>query len=257
MKTLFCSFSLFFFSLTVFGQEKADTLAPNILWAAPVTIKTDIEGAWVFVDGDSAGVTPLTVSLEPGGHYIRIIPPDVENWLSLPVTDSISVVAASPQTLQYSVTPNILILSSPSGAEVYARDSLIGTTPLVVKNGMSLRLHKPGYEEKTVEAANAPRGVLSFPLKKVWQSGTEESTFKDTEEKHSPLRLYLTGAATILAGATTAYFKVKADNTYGNYLQTGELHSLSETNRFDTAAGISLAATELSLGLFTYFMLSD
>ncbi len=255
MKTIFCS--LLFLSLTVFSREKADTLAPNILRAAPITIKTDIEGALVFVDGDSLGTTPLTVSLEPGRHYLRIISPDVENWLSPPVTDSISVVAASPQTLQYSVTPNILVLTSPSGAEVFASDSLIGTTPLVVKNGVSLSLQKHGYEDLAVEAVNARRGVLSFPLKKVWQSNTEESSLKDSEEKRSPLRLYLTGAATILAGATTAYFKVKADNSYGNYLQTGQLNSLSETNRFDTAAGISLAATELSIGLFTYFMLSD
>lgn len=255
MKILFCS--LFFLSITVFGQEKADTLAPNILRAAPITIKTDIDGARVFVDGDSLGTTPLTVSLEPGRHYLKIISPDVENWLSPPVTDSISVIAASPQTLQYSVTPNILILTSPSGAEVFAGDSLIGTTPLVVKNGLSLKLHKQGFEDTTMEAVNGRRGVLSIPLKKEWQSGAEESTLTDASEKRSPLKLYLSGAAAILAGATTAYFKVKADNAYSDYLQTGQTNSLSQTNRLDTAAGISLAATELSLGLFTYFMLSD
>ena len=256
MKILF--YSLYFFlSLTVFGQEKADTLAPNILRAAPITIKTDIEGARVFVDGDSLGLTPVTISLEPGRHFLRIASPDVENWLSPPVIDSISVIAASPQTLQYLITPNILVITTPSGAEIFSRDSLIGTTPLVVKNGMSLKLHKSGYEDSTVEAVNARRGILSIPLKKVWQSGTEESTLKDSEVRPSPLRLYLTGAAAILAGATTAYFKVKADNTYSNYVQTGELNALSRTNRFDTAAGISLAATELSLGLFTYFMLSE
>ncbi len=259
MKTCSSALFLLFLTFTTFSQEKPDSLVPpNILRASPITFQTNVEGARVFLDGDSVGVTPVTVSIEPGLHHIKIVPPDVENWLSQPIVDSISVIAASPQTFHYSMTPDRLILSVPSGAEVLMGDSLIGMTPILVKSGLSsLKLRKHGYEEESLEGMTAQRGILSVHLKKIWQSNDEESSLNETVEKHSSLRLYLAGAATVLAGATTAYFKVKADNAYGEYSRTGEQAALSQTNRFDTAAGISLAATQLSLGLFAYFILSE
>jgi hypothetical protein len=71
------------------------------------------------------------------------------------------------------------------------------------------------------------------------------------------LKLYVAGAATIIAGATSAYFKLKADNRYSDYIRTGNATSLAEVDRLDTAAGVALAATQISLGLFTYFLLSE
>jgi hypothetical protein len=95
------------------------------------------------------------------------------------------------------------------------------------------------------------------PLRKIWQSDSEESIFTDSDNNGSSLRLYISGATTIIAGAASAYFKVKADNTYSQYVRSGDPNQLSEVNRLDTAAGIALVATQISLGLFAYFMLSE
>lgn len=241
------------------AKEQADSLARPTAPTSSLTILTNVDGARVFLDSDSVGVTPLTIpSVALGKHRLKLVPPDVENWLTEPIVDSIQVQSGEPQTFRYSFNQKFLVLSTPTGAEIFSNDSLMGTTPLVIKTELqSLRLKKQGFEETTVEIANAKRGVLAVKLNKVWQSGADSSIFSDSEEKPSSLRLYITGATTILAGAASAYFKVKADNSYSNYVRTGDPSQLSEVNRLDTSAGIALAATQISLGLFTYFILSE
>lgn len=241
------------------AEERTDSLARSAAPASSITIQTNVEGARVFLDSNSVGVTPLTIPVVAlGKHRIKLIQPDVESWLNEPIVDSLLVQSGEPQMFRYSFNRKFLVLSSPTGAEVFSNDSLVGTTPMLIKTELPHpRLKKQGFEEATIDIANAKRGISSTQLKRVWQSGAEESIFKDSETNGSSLRLYITGATTILAGAASAYFKVKADNSYSQYVRTGDPNQLSEVNRLDTAAGIALAATQISLGLFTYFILSE
>jgi hypothetical protein len=71
------------------------------------------------------------------------------------------------------------------------------------------------------------------------------------------LRFYLAGGATILSGVAAAYFKIKADDRNALYELTGDPALRDETHRLDTAAGISLLATEIGFALLTYYLLSD
>ncbi len=244
-------------STIVFAQDKADSIS-SANSVSSITIQTNIEGARVFVDGDSVGTTPLTFQATPGIHRVKIISPDVASWLSEPVVDSILVEPGAPRRFRYSFAQKILVISSPSEAEVVLGDSVIGTTPLVIRSeSASLRLRKNGYEEAPLDSTNMRRGILSTRLKKIWQNEGGESDSPDSEVKRSTLKLYISGAATVLAGATSAYFKVRADNSYSDYVRTGDRAQLSEVNRLDTTAGIALAATQIGLGLFTYFILSE
>lgn len=241
------------------AQELHDTSAVQTDSLAPLTIETDMPGAVVFLDGDSVGVTPCTVpSSYVGRRHLRLVPREASNWLVDPILDTMDIVAGVAQTKRYAFSPKLLIISTPSEAAVFFGDSLIGTTPLVVR-GISgpLRLQKMGYADTTLDISQAARGILTTGLKKIWTSTPEESIFKDSEGNGSSLRLYITGATTVLAGAASAYFKVKADNIYSKYVRTGDPNDLAEVNRLDTAAGIALAATQLSLGLFTYFILTE
>ncbi len=226
--------------------------------SSTITIVTNVEGAHVFLNSDSIGVTPLTRQVTPGRHVIRIIPPDIQNWLSDIVQDTVLLEPSTERTLNYSLNERVLLLSTPSGAKVISGDSVLGTTPLVVKSNVpSVRISKQGFDEVQLELARAKRGILATQLRKTWGSNPDEATLNDSDERGSPIKVYLAGAATLIAGTAAAYLKVKADNRYGDYLQTGNQETLSQTDRLDTAAGIALAATQLSLGLFTYFILTE
>jgi hypothetical protein len=231
----------------------------------PVTIRTDVDSALVIIDSVQVGLTPLTIdTLSRGIHSITLHHPDLENWLTGSISDSFVVVNGESITLRYSFTRRFLVTSNPFGADVFLSDSLIGTTPLILNTNAlitpsTLRLQKSGFEPSVVEMSENKRSVLAANLKKIWQSGAnEESIFREPHTKGSSnVRLYLTGATTILSGVAAAYFKVKADDRYSSYIQGRDPILLDETNRLDTAAAVALVATQVSFVLFTYFILSD
>jgi hypothetical protein len=103
----------------------------------------------------------------------------------------------------------------------------------------------------------ATRGILRIPFRARMDPGTSFDQSLISETRPSSARLYLTGGGAILAGAAAAYFKVKADNANNDYLLAGDPASLSDRNRFDTASGVFLVVTQLSLGLFLAFLMSE
>ncbi|MBX2992707.1 MAG: PEGA domain-containing protein [Bacteroidetes bacterium] len=240
--------------------QQPDSLEVPLPPHTTVTILANIEGAYVFLNGDSVGTTPLlNYASTPGFYHLRIVSPDVESWLSDPILDSLTIEEGTTREFSYTFERKVLIVTTPSGAEVTVKDSVLGTTPLVLKTEHpSLKLRRPGFEETTIDLASAKQGIITAQLKRQWQHDSDETALNDeTGEGTGSLRLYITGATTIVAGAASAYFKVRADNLYGQYIRNGDPAQLSEVNRLDTAAGIALAATQISLGLFTYFVLSE
>jgi hypothetical protein len=155
-----------------------------------------------------------------------------------------------------------MVTSSPSGAEVFQGDSLLGTTPLLVPTGRVspgalLRLRKRGYNAAIANMGQGQRGILSVPLMASNDPTTEPDQSLLPQTAPSSLRLYLSGGGAVVAGAAAAYFKVKADNRNGDYLATGNPMMASDRDRFDTASGVFLAAAEVSIGLFMAFLLSE
>jgi len=232
---------------------------------ARVTIQTNVESALVIMDSLRVGVTPLTIdSLASGKHIITLQHPDLANWLAGSITDTIQVIGNEPRTLRYAFPLRSFIISNPFGAAVYVGDSLYGTTPLLVTqswpSGQStINLRKEGFEPITVDLADARRGILSLTLPHHWQKEGIAGPLLNDEGSESSrnLRLYVSGASTVISGVAAAYLKVKADDRYLQYAATGDPSLLSQTHRLDTAAGVALAVTQIALGFFTYFILSE
>jgi len=232
----------------------------------PVTvINADVAGALVYIDGSFRGQVPLTIdSLPTGRHYIRVIDPDFSNWLTGIAEDTINVTESS-QTFSYRIPRLVMINSDPSGANVMLVDSLLGQTPFVldVSEGVELsevRLEKKGYSPSTLGSLIAKRGTFFATLQREWDPGIGDmvvaSAPLDGRHPHAT-SLYITGAAVVLSGAASAYFKTRADREYDAYLFSGDQSRLSTTRRLDTSAGIALVATQVSTFLFVYFLLSD
>ena len=220
------------------------------------------ESAPVIIDGKPAGSTPVTVdSVRPGHHLVIIQNPDLESWFNEPVCDTVQIAGGEQKILRYTLNTRRLIASLPFGAEVVWGDSVIGTTPFVAgskMNGQSFTIRKSGYEPATVLLSASQHPLIEVPLKKVWENeGMRESYFKDADDKGPELvGRYLSGAATVAFGVTAAYLKIKADDRYQQFLDTNDGRLLTQTHQLDTAAGLAIAATQISLGLFTYFIFS-
>ncbi len=243
------------------GQDSTMTYERCIY---PRTIVTDTDGAMVFVDGVQQGTTPIRVELAEGQYTLSLIHPEYESWLRENIQDTIGVFAAMPETLYYTFASRAFITSEPFNAEVFLDDSLLGTTPLVFDAPGSIRdaiLHvrKPGYESMVIDFRSAGTGALSVKLERDPLVAPMENLLINysNDAGASPLRLYIAGAGAVISGALAAHFKLKADDNYAVYRFTRDPALLDRTNRFDTAAALCIAATQVSLGLFTYFILAD
>src|SRR5512140_501827 len=95
-----------------------------------LSIQADVDSAVVFVDSVRVGETPLVVrDIQPGFHRLKIVHPDVTNWLPGSIRDSLQLRPGEEKSLRYTFGRRYLILSVPSGAEVLVGDSASGSTP--------------------------------------------------------------------------------------------------------------------------------
>jgi hypothetical protein len=226
-------------------------------------IRSSPESAWVLLDTTVAGTTPCSLAVAaPARYRLRIQHPDVTNWLTGTVEDTFTVSPGEIVQRGYILEEWTLVESSPMGADVFAGDSLLGSAPLLLRNGrvapatpLTFRLR--GYETTTANIGIAVRGILRVPLRARMDPGTSWGQPQITDTRPSSTRLYLTGGGAILAGAAAAYFKVKADNANNDYLLTRDPASSADRSRFDTTSGVFLAVTQVSLGLFLAFLMSE
>jgi hypothetical protein len=118
-------------------------LMPSAAAEAPGTlvVTTNPPGVAVVIDGQSRGVTPLTVELAPGAHELRleaeggprIIPFTVNSGSTVSQTLELPKVAPS--------TGQLTVRSEPAGARVTIDGAPSGVTPLSVE-GLAPGLHK-------------------------------------------------------------------------------------------------------------------
>ncbi|MBM2840565.1 MAG: hypothetical protein HW412_1093 [Bacteroidetes bacterium] len=237
----------------------SDSIAGHLV--SNITIQSIPESAYVMLDGKLVGSATITIdSINPGLHVLTLQHRNVESWLTEPVSDTVRLEDGETKVLRYNLDRRYFVTSSPFGAEVVVDDSVIGTTPITMTSAFVRRpitLRKQGYEPASINLSDDP--FVSASLNKLWQNdGNMDSYFRESSHAGSkPIGLYISGAATVLSGVAAAYFKVKADDKYQQFLQTRDTNLRSQTNRLDTAAGIAIAATQIWLGLFTYFILSQ
>lgn len=66
----------------------------------------------------------------------------------------------------------------------------------------------------------------------------------------------LIGSAAVL-GSVAAYFKIKADRKYDDYLNTKDQSTLDEVDRLDLIGGISFGLLQINFGYLIYKFLTD
>jgi hypothetical protein len=233
---------------------------------ARLQILTEPDSATVMIRGRIVGKTPLIVdSCAPGVYDLRILHPDGANWLTPVVSDTIRLQGGQTTTVRYSLNGGIIVRSDPDGASVFLRDSLLGETPLSLLRGRwskntLLQVKKDGFAPVFVDPSLAVRGVLTVPLQGlpgVAGGGDIMSLVLPSGNGRHLLRLYISSGVALISGVASAYFKITADERQEAYQRSGDPLALSERKRLDTAAGICFAVAQISLALFSYFLLSE
>jgi hypothetical protein len=198
-----------------------------------------------------------------GPHSVTVLHPDIESWFTGSVRDTLLVRADTTLVIRYTLESRYFVSSEPDGAGVYAGDSLIGQTPLVLQEMSasllaSLRLRKEGFAEGHPAHASERPFLLNASLQPEWlPERLHDHALLKLENGPNTTPLYIAGAATVLSGTAAAYLKIQADNRYQRYLATNDPAILSKTRSLDTAAAAALIATQVSVALLAYFLLNE
>jgi hypothetical protein len=216
---------------------------------ARLTIECDIENVNLFIDDTLAGESmKIEVSLTKGFHRIVVLE-NSDRWDAKTFIDSLYVDDCDDILLQYYFKNSVLLNTDPEDVYVFSNDSLVGYTPLLVPmNLKNIRLEKNGYESIDVNYSNFG---TKKPIKMNFIGEYDDERFFDKTF------FKILAGSMVLLGATTAYFKIEADDKFEEYQITGDQALLDQTNRFDTISAITFTALQINFGVIIYLFLVD
>lgn len=246
-------FAIFLCSVKAVAQE--GNLAHGTL-----NVASNVTKARVFVDSMLVGLTPLEhVPVSPGNHTICIIAGDDRSWIAHQVCQEVHVAAGEEIRLMLDVLRSIQVTSEPYGATIVYRDSVLGETPFIftthARHGM-ITISKVGYESLPL-TFDSSSTLLHCSLVSRRGLGDDVATlYIHKEESRTVLPVIITASSAVVTGIAAAYFKIRADNLYHDYTSSRNPEQLDRIRQLDLASGLALGASQLSLMLLTYFLLS-
>ena len=226
-----------------------------------LSIRAEIPSVKVFLDSIFAGIAPLdTVPVAPGSHLVSYVHPQEGIWGYSSLNETVFVHPMERIELRVEFPCLYRVTSEPYGATVRRGDSTVGQTPLFYpmrSPGGQIVVSKDGYEEERIILTEEGRNIHVVLRPLGGPSASASSLYLTDEHAKNNLPVYLTTGATVLTGIAAAYLKVKADGYYGDYTQTGDPGTLERVRALDTASGVSLAASEISLLMLCFLLLSQ
>ena len=214
-----------------------------------ISIKTNVDSAGLFIDNEFIGIGGnFSVEKEPGIYSVKLIE-NMSKWDAEIISDTISVVKDQEKILRYNFKSQTVLVSSPDDVRVFANDTLIGFTPLLLETGyQNLKLEKPDYNSLTMNSEE----ISSHEIPKLKFDG------EPTKKQFYGTTLFgaLVGTA-IALGAATAYYKLEADDLYEEYKLTGDPGLVDNIDHYDGLSAGTFIGMEICVGALIYFFLTE
>ena len=212
-------------------------------------IETNDSTSLIYLNDSFIGEGSITTEVEKG-EYIVLVRESLVKWNGYDLSDTIIVNECGKEyTSVYNISKKIFIDSQPQNASIIVNGTTIGYTPkfidAVPRNSLQLQKGSSIREVNFNSLFENKIQVIDF------KPGIKTQSFTD-----SPWFKVLLGSATAL-GASAAYFKLKADKKYDNYLINKDRSTLDEVDRFDLYSGIALGLLQVNIGYLIYKFLTD
>jgi hypothetical protein len=212
-------------------------------------IETNRNSSMIFINDELIGYGKIKTEVTRG-KYIITVKENIFRWNDNEIIDSININLYDKEYLiRYDLFDKIFVDSRPQDASIYSYDSLISRTPNYVNliEYQTVSLRKNGLLKSVLTKELSPYNTipLEFPDPKKNEIFSESDWFK-----------VLMGTATVF-GVVSAYFKIKADNRYDEYLKTKDPDKLNEVNRLDLYSGIAFGLLQVNFGYLIYKFLIE
>jgi hypothetical protein len=222
-----------------------------------IEIQCTIPDLNVYLDDQSIGKTPLfNYTVVPGKHTIRIQNPDPLDWLSRDWESTFSIRKNENRIFNVRFDRVYWIGSSPSGANIFSEDRLLGKTPASVTfpDGSSeeITLKYPGYLSKNINATRQHSQILHILLEKLPVNEAIQSPHRPSLGSKK-IWLIGGGIVALASGIAGYYYKDRAEKAYRDYLSSENPEEMNryfnDSKRYDTSSGILYGIGEISLGI--------
>jgi hypothetical protein len=227
--------------------------------SAPFIVNSRIDGVKVYIDSVAIGSTPLSgASISPGNHVVRYCHPDTSRWPVSVVVETLNVTSSTPVERTVTFPAVYHFTSEPYGAAIRIGDSTVGTTPMYYAGflgGQVIVFSKPGYDDGSV-LASAEGGEVYCTLSGGDGAGRERSSLRVSDQSKSLVPIIVASGTAVISGSMAAYFKIKADKSYDEYVATGNPGALTRVDTFDKYSAVALVASQLSVIALSYLLLS-
>lgn len=212
-------------------------------------VETNRDSSLIFIDNQLVGYGKIRKEVTPGKYHITV-KENIYRWNEHEINDSVNIKLCDKEYLiSYNLFNKLFIDSNPQDASIYIYDSLMARTPnfVNVNEFQTVSLRKNGLSKSILSKELSAYNTipLEIPFTEKNEIFSESDWFK-----------VLVGTATVF-GAASAYFKIKADNRYDEYLKSNDPNKLSEVNRLDLYSGIAFGLLQINFGYLIYKFLIE
>jgi len=236
----------------------SDTVATGESW---LRVTTEPSGAFVFVDGELMGPSPLMVGVSAGEHrvWFRSLPPPEFEPQPIPIR---KITVPPGDTLQVAETVGSVsyLTSEPPGASIVQGSEIIGVTPAAIRWGRDtgeIQLLADFHLPARVSLARfVPGNTVHVALEK-----DPVSAVAPAPDRSSPgwLPWGILAASGVSAGLAVA-LKSVADDEFDRYERAalpGEMaRRIDRANRYDRYSSVAWVAAEAGV-VVGFWLLRD
>jgi hypothetical protein len=157
--------------------------------------------------------------------------------------------------------PSIATILLLSAISIFAQDS----TKIIIESNLTIEKNNLS-SENIVNSKSGIKPLLELRTKREWIPSSLNRTANKTSmlnlKKKEPnfidsdLFLIVVGSA-VAFGATAAYLKFEADDSYDKYKLTNDKKYKDRTDSYDLYSGIALGVMEINFGYLIYKFLTD
>ncbi len=213
-----------------------------------IVIYSDVPGFIVTINDSLEFKDQNKIQLGEGFYNIKV-KENSNRWNAKSFSESFQLDSCETKQQNFSFLSETLIDSDPQDAQVSVGDSVLGYTPLFLPyNFDRIVLRKSGYAEKEI-LIDQRISKINITLDFIGE--VKKESFLDKS-----ISKILFGSM-IALGATSAYYKIKADNNYDEYLRTGDVKYKDKTSQYDLISGITFGLTQINFGYLIYKIFID
>ena len=244
-----------------------------------LTVKADVAGATVLVDGKRVGTVQVMAKVVVGRHKVEVVSSDGMSRFEVEVVIGAGQQREVMAKLEF-VGCKLTVASQPEGAKVLVDGKEVGITPLqganVTAGDHEIRVVKDGYEPHVAKVKGVKGGSIPLALTLKSLSTTTPAPAPATQattpapspapvvddggKRRFPLWTVVLGAAALGAAGAGIGMGVVSDSAFEDYQETGSQQDYwdlrDKVSAMETGANVSfIAAGVLAAGAAAVYLL--